>query len=110
MRPKKLHSHLMSLALASALAFGLCAALALWLLSTRSFPLSDDTALALGLCLVGAFGIPLLLALAAARRLSGSISALEPIARMLIGGLPAAAPAGVRVAELDELAGRLVHA
>jgi signal transduction histidine kinase/CheY-like chemotaxis protein len=111
MRPKKLHSHLVSLALASAAAFGVCAAIALWLISSRlEFPLSDETALALGVCALGAIVLPALLALALARRLRLSIAALEPIARALVGNLPAALPAGLQVSELEQVSATLVHA
>jgi two-component system, sensor histidine kinase len=111
MRAATLRSQLHSLTASSLLLFALCAGAAAWLVAQqRIYSAEDPLAWLAGLCLLAALGIPFMLALGQARRLSAAIASLESIAKAMVGGAQAELPPGLRAAELVQAGEKLVHA
>jgi signal transduction histidine kinase/CheY-like chemotaxis protein len=98
MRPMKARSQLVLLIVGNLLIL-LALAVAAWI-----------AAQGLVLAVTGAFVLQLLLALAVAKRISGSAAALGQIAKALLTGAKADLPPAIRVAELAAAGDELVHA
>ncbi len=110
MRPLKLRSQLLFLTLGCLAIFAVFAAAGAWLAAQEGLPLSDRAAWLIGLCAVGAIVIPALLAASLARRLSAGIASLDAVAKALVSGAHAEAPANIAIAEVQEAGSRLAHA
>ncbi|HEX2565746.1 MAG TPA: hybrid sensor histidine kinase/response regulator [Burkholderiales bacterium] len=106
----KIRPQLVLLTLGSSLlALGL-GGLAAWTAAQAPFPLSEDTAWRVALCIAGAVLLPLILGLLAARRISASISALAAIPKSLLRGTKPEIPENLKVREAAQCARILVQA
>ena len=110
MRPMKIRPQLALFALGSSLCTAALAALAGWIAARESLPLSDQAALWIALCALGALLLPLLLGLALARQIGASFAALAGIPKSAVLGRRAETPPGLPIVEAAQCARVLVHA
>ncbi len=110
MRPMRLRTHLLLLALGSLLPLVVLAAAAGWILATGAQVITHDTLWLLAFGSFGALGLSALLALKLARRISGPLAWVAATAKGLTGNAPVEMPAGIRVHEIAEASRALVEA
>jgi signal transduction histidine kinase/ActR/RegA family two-component response regulator len=109
MRPIRVGSQLVLLTAGNLLVL-LALAAAIWFAVYGAVPPSPEALWLMALGLAGALALQLLLALAMAKRISGSAAALGAIAKAMLSGAKAEMPTAIRVAELTDAGDKLVHA
>jgi len=109
MPPTPLRLQLVILGLAGFAVAALVAALAGWLAPDTLAP-SDDGNWLIGLCLLAAVAVPVVLALALAKRIAAAVEPVEAVAKALASGALLETPVNVKWAEMAAACDKLAQA
>lgn len=110
MRPMKVRTHLLLLALGSLLPLVILAAASGWILAPQAPPVSQQTLWLLAFGGLGAVALSAALAVNLARRISGPLAWVAASAKALTGSAPVEMPDSIRVREIAEAGRALVEA